>query len=140
MIYFVYASSAIRLMTDAELWELLRQSRESNLRENITGLLLYQGGNVMQAIEGPEEAVIRLKRKIFADPRHHQITALIEEAAEVRQFPNWSMGFRNLDGMTPSDLDAYSPFLNDSSARDSFGRNPGKAHKLLLSFRRNVRS
>ena len=76
MIRMVYISSAVRLMTDAELVSLLRQCRANNEKAGITGMLLYKGGNFMQALEGPEEDVDRLQRRIETDPRHTGIITL----------------------------------------------------------------
>jgi hypothetical protein len=38
----------------------LEQSRENNLRLDVTGMLLYKGGNFMQMLEGEKDAVLGL--------------------------------------------------------------------------------
>ena len=53
----VYLSTATRLMSDVELMDVLRVSRENNARDKVTGLLLYQGGNFIQLLEGDADAV-----------------------------------------------------------------------------------
>ena len=57
MLSLTYLSSAVDLWTGAELDELLRQAREHNEEAQITGLLLYAGGNFIQTLEGPDGAV-----------------------------------------------------------------------------------
>lgn len=48
----VYISTAINLMSEAALIEILKTSRKKNHQHNITGLLLYSGGTFIQLIEG----------------------------------------------------------------------------------------
>lgn len=58
MLQIVYASSATKAFSKAELVELLTQVRAKNSRLGVTGMLLYKDGNFLQVIEG-EEAIIR---------------------------------------------------------------------------------
>jgi FAD-dependent sensor of blue light len=112
MICLVYVSSAVRLFTDDELAALLYQSRDSNKQTGITGMLLYMGGNFMQAIEGEDEAVAALREKIYADPRHTQVTTLLNLPIARRRFADWSMAFSNIDRLPHSDREGFSTFLN----------------------------
>jgi len=134
---FVYVSSAVRLMTPPELLNLLRQARENNARDQITGMLLYKDGNFMQAFEGEEEKVTHLHGKILADPRHKDIITLLKEPLEERRFGDWSMAFQNVDLLSEDERDAVSPFLNQPFDKNYFGDNPNNALKLLLSFRKS---
>ncbi len=133
---FVYVSSATRLMTPTELAELLRQARENNEREEITGMLLYNDGNFMQVFEGEEERATRLHNKILLDRRHKNIITLLTETLEERQFGDWLMAFQNVDLLSKDERTAFSPFLNQPFDKNYFGSNSGNALKLLLSFRK----
>jgi hypothetical protein len=62
----VYVSSATRRLSVAELAEILRVSRADNQRDEITGMLLYKDGNIMQVLEGAEEKVSALIEKLLA--------------------------------------------------------------------------
>lgn len=139
MISLIYVSSAVRLFTDAELVELLRVSRENNQQENVTGMLLYKGGNFLQVLEGPEEAVLRLYQKISQDPRHVDVMQLIKESIQERHFPDWSMGFQNVDQLSPEDLPGFTLFLEDDFASEAFRQNPKRAYIILLNFKNNMR-
>lgn len=107
MYYMIYVSQAERPMTAQELARLLEKSREYNRREGITGLLIYklshdgERANFMQLLEGERAAVERLFAQIADDPRHHTKVVLEEGEIPERNFPDWSMGFRNLapDGL-----------------------------------------
>lgn len=136
----VYVSSASRLMNDAELEEILRVSRVNNQRDGITGMLLYKDGNIMQALEGPEEKVLLLTEKIRRDPRHYGLQVLLRDHIRERQFDRWAMAFQKLDPLPIGSPDGLSDFLDDEVAPQAFRSNPAKAYRLLLSFRNNIKS
>jgi hypothetical protein len=92
----VYVSSALELMTDQALLELLEKSWKNNGRRGISGVLLYFEGSFLQVLEGEETEVEALFSRIAADRRHTGVLRLYSEYAEVREFPDWSMGFRKL--------------------------------------------
>jgi hypothetical protein len=139
LVHLVYVSSATRLMTDAELVELLRQCRINNSRRDITGMLLYKDGNFIQALEGPERDVVELHTRIARDPRHRQMLTLLREPTEQRDFAGWSMGFRNLDALEESDRESFNTFLQAPAQGPQPGDASRKVWKLLLSFKRNMR-
>jgi hypothetical protein len=135
----VYVSSATRLLKDAELAEILRVSRANNQRDEITGMLLYKDGNFMQVLEGPEGKVSALINKLHHDPRHRGIQQLVQDHVSERQFDQWAMAFHKVDLSAQEDREAMSNFLDDEVAAAAFRSNPGKAYRLLLSFRNNVK-
>lgn len=100
-------------MSQDELGEILRVSRERNEREGVTGLLIYrfspedQRGNFMQLLEGEAAAVDAAWTRIRADPRHHTKIVLEERELAEREFPDWSMGFRNVEA---ADLAAFEGY------------------------------
>ncbi len=134
---FVYISSAVKLMSQSELLDLLKQARENNTRNQITGMLLYKDGAFMQAFEGEEEVAMRLHGKILVDTRHKNIITLLSEPLESRQFTGWSMAFNNIDLLSDDERLGFSPFLKEPFTKDYFGGNPNNALKLLLSFRKS---
>jgi hypothetical protein len=139
LIQLVYVSSAVRFMSDEELAELLRISRENNARLDITGLLLYKDGNFIQALEGPEEAVMPLYEKIARDPRHTGVMTLVKERIKARLFPEWSMGFQNVNKMDEAELPGFSAFLTESFTPENFRQNPSRVTVLLTTFKKMMR-
>lgn len=135
----VYISSAVSLMSEQELTEMLRQSRDNNQRNNITGMLLYKDGNFMQVIEGEDATVAELHKKILLDSRHKDIMTLLKGPIASRQFGNWSMAFHNINLLSEGERDAFSPFLKEPFTMDYFGKDPHKSLKLLLSFKLGMR-
>ncbi len=130
MLCIVYVSSAKHEFSDADLMDLLEQSRRKNARLNITGVLLYKDGNVMQLLEGPDEALSELIKEIYADPRHHGIIQLLRKQVETREFPGWSMEFRNLSG---TNLRQVAGFLNEHAIETETAVDNQSPMLLLLS-------
>lgn len=112
----VYVSCARGPLKKEILAAILRASRRNNPALGITGLLLYIGGNFMQAIEGPEEQTAALMEKIKRDPRHHDLRVLATFAIEQRYFPDWSMGWREASDLSDAEREGISSFLADVQA------------------------
>lgn len=94
--FVAYASSAIRPFSRDDLSRLLCESRERNSRVQVTGLLLHRGGNFLQALEGPEQAVRETMLRISRDRRHRSIVPLHEGWNDQRLFGEWQMGFEDV--------------------------------------------
>ena len=122
-------------MSDDALAELLEQSRARNLRNRITGLLLYKNGHFMQVLEGDEANVMKIFESIERDPRHKNIDVLREEYIQHRNFPDWSMGFKNVDRLDPATLPGYTPFLDKEFSAEYFNADNVEAHMMLLAFK-----
>jgi len=135
MLSLVYVSSATRLFSDDDLKDLLRQSRDNNSRLDLTGMLLDKGGNFMQLLEGPDDALTALFAKIALDPRHRGVLELLRRPIEQREFSSWSMGFKSLDDPSLRHLPGYSPFLNEPLTSATHQADPTRAQSLLASFR-----
>lgn len=138
MLSLVYVSSARRLFSDRDLIELLEQSREKNARLAVTGMLLYKDGNFMQALEGPDDAVLPLFRTIERDARHHRVIQLLRQPVEEREFASWWMGFHNLRDAGIERIPGYSPFLSEPLTSVEFQSDPSRAQKLLTMFREKM--
>ncbi len=139
LITMVYVSSAVQLMSPAELLELLRISRERNRVVQVTGLLLYRDGNFMQVLEGDEQIVDSLQERIRRDPRHRGMICLLRQRLAVRAFGDWNMGFRNLHELDEREQANVSSFLAPSFAPEHWSALPDKAMTLLLRFRQDQR-
>ncbi|MBF0281018.1 MAG: BLUF domain-containing protein [Zetaproteobacteria bacterium] len=89
----VYASREKEHFGLLEIQGLLKEARSFNGKSGITGVLLYDQGLFFQVLEGESEAITLLYQKIAKDPRHEQVTTVIQEPIESRYFGNWSMAF-----------------------------------------------
>jgi hypothetical protein len=137
MFHLAYFSSATQALSRQELLELLETSRRRNHDLAVTGLLLYQEGHFLQVLEGQEPVVRGLYHRIGKDGRHHGVVTVFEEPLSGREFPNWSMGFRDLDLEGDPEIRGFSNFMN---ARPEPLGEPAvlasKAKRLLGMFRR----
>lgn len=138
MFSLTYVSSATRHFSVAELESLLTTCVRNNAERGLTGLLLYKGGNFMQVLEGEEGAVLEVFETIRTDPRHDGIIRLYQGHADARQFPEWSMGFEDLDAPETRERPGLSGFLDTPLTGDEFAGNPTRAQKLLLTFKRTM--
>ena len=93
----VYVSSAVKLLTPEEIEYLLTRARERNKKYDITGILLYIGGNFMQYIEGPSDNLEVIFKIIREDKQHSGIILVTREAIEEREFGDWSMAYDTRD-------------------------------------------
>jgi hypothetical protein len=133
----VYVSAAHRPLTVAELESLLKSAREANLRNGITGVLLYDDGNFMQCLEGPEAAVEETYARIRASRQHHGIFELMNERVAQRSFEDWDMGLARANR---SELLALSTANWRARTGESAGATaPTSGLGLLLGFWQRAR-
>jgi len=57
----------------------------------VTGLLLYNGRNFLQLLEGNVEDLSWVLHRIEADPRHNGVSIIEDIAVEERACPDWLM-------------------------------------------------
>jgi hypothetical protein len=129
-----YVSSATELMTVPQLVEMLEEIRPRNHRLELTGMLLYSGGNIVQALEGPDEAVETVFAAIESDPRHAEVKVVHRSPIGQRAFEDWSMGFRNVSEREVRDIDGYADFLRHPVGQ-GLGDQAGATYDLLERFR-----
>jgi len=90
----VYVSSAVEEITADKLSHLLRRAKARNLVHGVTGVLLFDAGNFMQYIEGPQAGLAEIYRHIKRDRLHAGIIELSVERNLSRSFGNWALGAR----------------------------------------------
>ena len=132
----VYVSAATKGFSEEDLPGLLRQARLKNRRLGGTGLLLYEGGNFIQVLEGPTAAVDALYETIARDARHHRLIVLLRTPATERRFARWAMGFRARVPVPPEDRPALSDYLKQTVDSQAPG---DPVDRLLRVFRQVVR-
>ena len=70
MLQMIYTSAATKPISPKELQELLVISRRNNIRDGITGMLLFEDGTFLQVLEGEEEVCRpNLPQESPGDPR-----------------------------------------------------------------------
>ena len=132
-----YLSTSTISFTDQDLTELLTRSRANNSKLGISGMLLCKDGNFLQVLEGEEAKVIALYQKIARDPRHRECKTLFQDHSSERNFPEWSMGFKNLRSLDLIGTPGFSRFLDSSLTARDLGRDVSRVQELLMLFREN---
>jgi hypothetical protein len=94
--YLIYKSTPKDSLTEKDLVEIAEQSKDNNIDNDLTGLLIYGSNEFVQILEGPEQAIETLYTKLLADKRHSNVTLVNRGMLERRYFPTWSMGFRSV--------------------------------------------
>lgn len=89
----IYLSSASTPMRLRDLRAILTQADRNNVRDGVTGALLFHDGNFLQILEGPKPAVEACLHRIERDPRHRGLLRLLATECDAPLFPEWSMGF-----------------------------------------------
>jgi hypothetical protein len=126
-----YESQASVPFTEPDLLELLARSRAKNARLGVTGILLYRRGAFLQVLEGPRDQVEALYATISDDPRHHAVDTVLDEERDERRFPDWTMGFADVEGDL-GDVDGFTDVL--SSVQGPDGEESPQFRELLALF------
>ncbi|WP_083960671.1 phosphate-starvation-inducible PsiE family protein [Methylomonas lenta] len=137
MIRLVYMSHAVKPFSTDELMSLLRQCRIGNEANGITGVLLYFNECFVQVLEGNEEEVNKAFQKLKRDPRHQNIVELERSYIKVREFPNWSMGFEELDltQLNELNIDGLNSFFNTDESNVHSELNQKLLGSLMKHFK-----
>ena len=140
MKYIVYVSQAAKAFSTDDLAGLLKHSRKRNSADGVSGLLVYRynsdfkRGNFLQVLEGTDDALDDVWRRISGDPRHHTIIVLDEGKSETRMFGDWSMGFRNVDESDLAKFAGFSELGSDAFWQDAKKQALPDALSTLRSF------
>ncbi len=132
MYYLIYVSSATLALPTEALLQMLDQARSKNEKLGVTGMLLYKGGNFMQMLEGEKEIVVELFDTIRRDIRHHNVIQIKVGEIESRSFPNWSMGFTDMD--TCEGLPKFDGYVQESLLDRKFRDDAKFAVQFMLTF------
>lgn len=93
MKYIVYLSTASMYFKKETLEKMLVNFRINNENNQITGMMLFSEGLFLQVLEGNDQDVDKLLKKIEKDKRHHSLVCLDSKPITQRIFADWSMGF-----------------------------------------------
>lgn len=130
----VYQSRATALLDEAGLAELLAQSRAFNAAHNLTGVLLYSQGHIVQLLEGPAAAVHAVYERIARDVRHTGVATLADGPITHRLLAQWSMGFKAVGSADYALLTGYVNPDGAGSLMDDLARLDPDLHLLLTTF------
>ena len=116
----LYVSKPVGPITTHVTASLLENSRVSNKKSEITGVLCQGTGIYMQVLEGERSAINALYSRIIADTRHQQVELLSFEEVDQRRYGQWSMALVQLSvddpmvQMAHPEFDPYSASSKDA--------------------------
>ena len=116
-ICIVYLSSSSGLYSKEEISAIVDHSQAKNRALDITGILLYCNGSIIQVLEGPQQEVEALYNVISLDERHTQVMRLYSGEIKKRTFPDWLMGYKTLSEREMDHLKYMMPFTKDPNVK-----------------------
>ena len=130
----VYISKATVPFTSASLKELTELANNNNEKLNVTGCMAYASGYFLQLLEGSDETVDSLYRKIEKDSRHKGTKLLLEARidADKRLFDKWFMTSFTVD--TRADFPEELKQNITEIIRDQKAIIP--VHRLFMEFKK----
>lgn len=86
-----YTSRAALGLSDRDVSDIYLASRNLNVLDGITGVLVFDGKAFLQIVEGVDDAISSLAERLRNDGRHVDLIVRDERFVEDRSFRGWSM-------------------------------------------------
>ncbi|MES2266603.1 MAG: BLUF domain-containing protein [Bacteroidota bacterium] len=113
----VYLSTAVKLLNDDQLIDILTTARKNNADRDVSGVLLYSEGTFIQVLEGDDTHVDTIFAKIETDRRHKNLITLIDSSIAHKNFADWAMGFITTNSAKVADLLGYLKSMDSLHAK-----------------------
>lgn len=110
---YLYISTAPGLSND-DVEAIAQNSALNNEARSVTGLLLYNGRNFLQLLEGEMETLDGLMTRIEQDPRHDGFSILYSGTSEERACAQWGMKWIRIVDSTPTRREALEVDIPDN--------------------------
>lgn len=106
----IYISSAVAGLGPSDLTSILESARANNLRDDVTGVLLYHDGSFIQVLEGQAEVLDVTFARILRSSRHDGVIVLSRTDVADRLFSGWHMAFSRPERLVDPQEAAVIPF------------------------------
>ncbi len=125
MVYqLIYRSKAQPNVKQEQITQIIDEAIAFNGQVGITGCLVYDRGYFLQLLEGEEDAVDQLYKKIKKDTRHSEAEILSTGYTKNRIFESWKMGYVELLSKTTGEKEELAKNakkeLSKVSTKDDF--------------------
>ena len=94
LIYTSWASPGLR---PEDVESILDSARTNNPLHGLTGILIFNGANFLQIVEGAGPSIDELLARLKADKRHSNMSIRDDQVIAQRNFPNWAMAYVRLE-------------------------------------------
>lgn len=133
LVYFLYISAADPDVSFEDLAEILASSKKYNDAHGVSGMLLFKSGSFLQVLEASRAEMTRVLERIMGDPRHRNMIAILSGELEKRKFPDWSMGFVNMEEVINSDV-YYEDYFDATLELSEIAKDAEQAFKFIQRF------
>lgn len=79
---------------EGDIEQILQACERNNLRDNLSGMLLFTSDFFLQLLEGDRSAVSARFRAIAGDSRHRDVEVISSGAVDFRLFERWRMHYQ----------------------------------------------
>lgn len=93
----IYKSKRSENTKESDIQDILNSCEKKNPKYDISGVLIHSNHTFFQYLEGDGEHIKALYDKIKLDKRHFDCHLEVYEEIEKKIFPNWSMGYKDLN-------------------------------------------
>ena len=93
----IYTSWAKPGLLPEDVDSILESARVNNPLQGLSGVLIFNGAQFMQILEGVEPAIDELVARLKNDQRHSNISVRDDRRIERRSFSSWSMAYVMLE-------------------------------------------
>ena len=124
MIQLIYVSDASGTLAADDVFTIIETSAHNNLRDDLTGFLIFSQRRFFQLVEGPDAQIAALFTRLNKDPRHSGIRILSRQTIAERAYPRWQM----------RRLNAGRDILRAHAEGSSNGRLPPRVDEALAQF------
>ncbi len=133
--HLIYISDAYEQICYSDIHKILDSSKANNLRDHLTGLLIYKDHYFLQILEGNESTVLKTMGRIIQDRRNRHVRVLVESQSNQRIFENWGMAFHDGD-IDRSTVDLMSKIFE--TALNQNKQEKETVLQMLQCFRRSA--
>lgn len=127
MHHLIYLSQATRPLSAKALMCLRDQAWQANVRQHLTGGLVYSNKRFIQLLEGEQDALEAAYARISQDTRHQHLCKVAHYPIAARSLAEWPLAFQTLSPAQFGQLAGYlaptkpgQHFLDYGSAMTSF--------------------
>lgn len=125
-----YVSSCKDTLTAKDLEHLFLVNKRNNTEHGVSGILIYNNGNFLQILEGDEDTVKNIFKKIKRDSRHRNLITLINNSIDERIFHDYESGFIHFeDPKKRKELRNYISWLKEAEIK-----NVDKVVRIVENF------
>lgn len=136
LLQLIYISAASVPFSQKELKALLKKARENNHELDVSGILIFHDGAFFQVLEGPPESVYAIYDRISQDTRHDEVKLLLKSEVEDRSFPDWSMGFVNIEKASDlRSIPGFTDFFKPGFSLPEMRKENSRLGRVLREFR-----